>query len=190
LPEGRRPPRATRARATGGQRRRGEVQADRPGFVAVGRIGAPWGIHGDVRVQPLTDFPERFQPGAALWVRAARREVRRSRWSRGFVYLGLVGVDSRDAAEELRGALLELPEADLMPLSEGEYYRFQIIGLEVRTPDGTVLGRVAEIMSTPSNDVYIVRGGPRELLLPAIDDVVKEVDLEAGRLVVEPLQEL
>jgi 16S rRNA processing protein RimM len=158
--------------------------------VAIGRIGAPWGIHGDLKVQPLTDFQERFQPGAVLWVRAGRREVRRSRWSRGFVCLGLVGVESRDAAEELRGALLEVPEAELMPLPEGEYYRFQIIGLDVQTPDGTLLGQVAEILSTPSNDVYVVRGGPRELLLPAIEDVVKQVDLEAGRLIVEPLQEL
>lgn len=156
----------------------------------MGRVGGPWGLRGDVKVQPLTDFPERFQPGAPLWARGRRCEVRRSRWSRGFVYLSLAGVDSRSAAEELRGALLEVPEADLMPLAEGEYYRFQIIGLQVQTPDGTVLGRVAEILSTPGNDVYVVRGGPRELLLPAIEDVVKEVDLEAGRLVVEPLQEL
>ena len=156
----------------------------------MGQVGAPWGIRGDVKVLPLTDFPERFQPGAALWVRAGRREVRRSRWSRGFVYLGLVGVDSRQAAGELRGALLEVPEAELMPLPEGQYYRFQIIGLEVQTPEGAVLGRVAEILPTPGNDVYVVRGGPRELLLPAIDDVVKDVDLEAGRLVVEPLEEL
>jgi len=158
--------------------------------VAVGLVGAPWGVRGDVKVQPLTDFPERFQPGAALWVRGDRRELRRSRWSRGLVYLCLVGVESRDAAEELRGALLEVPEADLMPLPEGQYYRFQVIGLEVRTREGTVLGRVAEILSTPSNDVYVVRGGPRELLLPAIEDVVKAVDLEAGQLVVEPLPEL
>jgi 16S rRNA processing protein RimM len=190
LPESPRRPRATRAHPAGRQRRAGEPQAGTPGFVAVGRVGAPWSVRGDVKVQPLTDFPERFQPGAALWVGGERREVRRSRWNRGLVYICLAGVEGRDAAEELRGALLEVPEADLMPLPEGQYYQFQVIGLEVQTPQGAVLGRVAEILSTPSNDVYVVRGGPRELLLPAIEDVVKEVDLEAGRLVVEPLQEL
>ena len=158
--------------------------------MAVGVVAAPWSVRGDVKVQPLTDFPERFQPGAGLWVRGSRREVRRSRWNRGLVYLSLVGVASREAAEELRGVLLEVPEVDLMPLPEGQYYRFQLIGLEVRTPEGALLGHVAEILTTPSNDVYIVRGGPRELLLPAIEDVVKDVDLKAGRLVVEPLQEL
>jgi 16S rRNA processing protein RimM len=91
--------------------------------VAVGAVGAPWGVSGDVKVQPLTDFPERFQPGAALWVRGASREVRRSRWSRGLVYLSLVGVDSREAAEELRGVLLEVPEP-ICPAGR-EYYRFR-----------------------------------------------------------------
>ena len=141
--------------------------------MAVGWIAAPWGVRGDLKVQPLTDFPERFQRGAALWVRGRRYEVQRSRWSRGFVYLGLSGIDSRNAAEELRGALLEVPESDLTPLPEGQYYRFQVIGLEVRTPEGRSLGRVAEILSTGSNDVYVVRGGPRELLIPAIEDVVQ-----------------
>ena len=158
--------------------------------MAVGLVAAPWGVRGDVKVQPLTDFPERFQPGATLWVRGYRHKVQRSRWSRGLVYLGLRGVDSRDAADKLRGALLEVPETDLPPLPEGQYYRFQIVGLEVWTPQGDALGRVEEVLSTGSNDVYVIRGGPRELLIPALEDVVKEVDLEGGRLVVEPLTEL
>lgn len=164
--------------------------ADTPGYVAVGRIGAPWGVHGDVKVRPLTDFPERFRPSASLWVRGRRYEVRRSRSSGGLVYLGLSDIDSREVAGELRGALLEVPEGDLTPLPEGQYYRFQIVGLEVYTPQGSSLGRVAEVLPTGSNDVYIVRGGPRELLIPAIEDVVREVDLERGRLIVEPPAEV
>ena len=170
--------------------RRSPPQTGTPGYVAVGLIAAPWSVRGDLKVQPLTDFPERFQRGAALWVRGRRIEVQRSRWSRGFVYLGLSGIDSRGAAEELRGVLLEVPESELTPLPEGQYYRFQVIGLEVRTPGGRSLGRVDEILSTGSNDVYVVRGGPRELLIPAIEDVVLEVDLEGGRLVVELLEQL
>jgi 16S rRNA processing protein RimM len=179
LPEGpTHRPRATRPR-------RSLPQTGTPGHIAVGSIAAPWGLRGDLKVQPLTDFPERFQRGAALWVRGRRHEVQRSRWSRGLVYLGLSGIDSRNAAEELRGALLEVPENDLKPLPEGQYYRFQVVGLEVRTPEGSSLGRVAEILSTASNDIYVVRGGPRELLIPAIEDVVLEVDVQGGRLVVD-----
>ena len=156
----------------------------------MGWVAGPWSVRGDLKVQPLTDFPERFERGAALWVQKRRYEVQRSRWSRGFVYLVLSGIDSRAAAEELRDALLEVPESDLAPLPEGQYYRFQVIGLEVCTPEGRSLGRVAEILSTGANDVYIVRGGPRELLIPAIEDVVKEVDIGGGRLVVELLEEM
>jgi 16S rRNA processing protein RimM len=147
-------------------------------------------VRGDLKVQPLTDFPERFRPGAVLWSQGRRLEVARSRWSRGFVYMAFSGTDSRGAAEELRGLLLEVPEAELTPLPEGQYYRFQVIGLEVCTPAGERLGRVADILSTPSNDVYVVRGGPKELLIPAIEDVVQEIDLEGGRLVVEPPEEV
>jgi 16S rRNA processing protein RimM len=156
----------------------------------VGRVAAPWGVRGDLKVQPLTDFPERFRPGATLWARDRRHEVRGSRWSRGFVYLGLSGIDNRDAAEQLRGVLLEIPEHELTPLPEGQYYRFQVVGLEVCTPEGEHLGQVAEVLSTGSNDVYVIRGGPNELLIPAIEDVVIEVDVEGGRLVVEPPEEM
>jgi 16S rRNA processing protein RimM len=176
--------------ATTPRPRRHPAQTGTPGYVAVGWIAAPWGVHGDLKVQPLTDFPERFQHGAVLWMQGRRHEVQRSRWSRGLVYLGLSGIDSRNAAEELRGALLEVPESELTPLPEGQYYRFQVIGLEVCTPEGRSLGRVAEILSTASNDVYVVRGGRRELLIPAIEDVVKEVDLKGGRVVVEPPEEM
>ena len=151
----------------------------------MGRVAAPWGVRGDLKVEPLTDFPERFRRGAALWLRGRRCEVERSRWSRGLVYLALSGIDSRDAAEELRGALLEVPENELTPLPEGQYYQFQVLGLEVRTPEGDLLGRLVEVLSTGANDVYVVRGGSKELLIPAIDDVVKEVDVAGGRLVVE-----
>jgi 16S rRNA processing protein RimM len=177
-------------RQAGGRASRAPQERGTPGFVAVGRVGAPWGIHGDLKVQPLTDFPERFRPGAVLWLRGHRYEVLRSRRSRGLFYLGLSGVESRDAAQKLGGSLLEVPDTELTPLPEGQYYQFQVIGLEVCTPDGERLGRVADILSTPSNDVYIVRGGPKELLIPAIEDVVIEVDLEGGRLVVEPPEEL
>ncbi len=158
--------------------------------MAVGQVGAPWGLRGDVKVQPLTDFPDRFRPGASLWVQGRRHDVRRSRWSGKVVYLALSDIDGRSAAENLRGALLEVPEGDLTPLPEGHYYRFQVLGLKVHTPEGRSLGRVAEILSTGSNDVYVVRGGPRELLIPALEDVVKEVDLEHGRMVVDPPSEV
>ena len=83
-----------------------------------------------------------------------------------------------------------MPEDELRPLGEGEYYHFQILGLEVRTTTGEVLGRVEQIISTGSNDVFVVRGPRGEVLIPAVDDVVKSVDPAAGRIEVEVVEGL
>ncbi len=155
----------------------------------MGRIIAPWGVRGDVKVEPLTDFPERFRRGSTLWLGGRQLRVQRSRWHAGYVYLGLTEVENRQDAETLRHRLLEVPESELKPLGQGQYYRFQIVGLEVFTGDGRHLGRIEEILSTGANDVLVVRGPAGETLLPAIDDVVLEVDLAARRMVVEPLEE-
>jgi 16S rRNA processing protein RimM len=93
-------------------------------------------------------------------------------------------VASVEAAEALRGSLLSLPESELAPLPEGEYYAHQIVGLEVFESDGAPLGKVVGLFPTGSNDVYVVDGPRGELLLPAIDDVILEVDVPGGKMVV------
>jgi len=163
---------------------------DTPGYVAVGRVLAPWSLRGDVKVQPLTDFPERFAAGGHVCAAGVSYVIERCRWQRGHVFLKLAGIDSVTAAEALRDRLLEVPEDDLRPLGEGEYYHFQILGLEVRTTGGEVLGRVEQIISTGSNDVFVVRGPRGEVLIPAVDDVVKSVDPAAGRIEVEVVEGL
>ena len=102
------------------------------------------------------------------------------------ILLKLSGINSREAARELRGALLEVPQEDLQPLEEGQYYQFQMEGLEVYTVEGQHLGRLDEVLSLASNDVYIIHGPLGEILLPALDDVVLEVDLTHGRMQVDP----
>jgi 16S rRNA processing protein RimM len=162
-----------------------ERASAREGFVTVGRVLGARGVRGELRIEPLTDFPERFQRGAQLWIGGARYIVRLSRMHRGALLLQLEGVDTRGEADALRGLLLELPEAAVAELGEGQYYRHHIIGLEVVSTAGEALGRVAEIVETGANDVYAVRNDEGELLLPAIDDVIKQIDLERGRMVVE-----
>ena len=156
-----------------------------PGYVAVARIVGPWGLHGDLKVETLTDFPQRFAAGARIYAGGVAYVIERCRWQRGRAVLKLGGIDSAAAAEALRHRLLEVPESELHPLGEGEYYHFQILGLEVRTTTGEVLGRVEQIISTGSNDVYVVLGPRGEVLIPAVDDVVKSVDPAAGRIEVE-----
>jgi 16S rRNA processing protein RimM len=160
------------------------------GYVAVGRILGPWGLQGDLKVEPLTDFPERFALGCSLYIEGFAYAIERCRWQKGKVYIKLSGIDSATAAEALRQRFLEVPEEDLKPLSEGEYYQFQIVGLEVRTTEGQALGKVTQILSTGSNDVFVVHGEGGELLIPALDDVIKAVDLDGGWIEVELVEGL
>jgi 16S rRNA processing protein RimM len=162
---------------------------EKPRFLDVGRVIGPFGLAGEVRVFPLTDFPDRFGDLKAVRVGERLRPygVEAARQARGEILLKLSGVDDATAAESLRGELLRVPLSDAVLPPEDQYYWHQIIDLEVVTIDGEALGRVVEILRTGANDVYIVRGPRGDLLLPAIEDVIREVDLAAGRLVVELL---
>lgn len=99
--------------------------------------------------------------------------------------LKLQGIDTREGAEELAGIELEVPVNEVPPLPEGSYYHFQILDMEVWTSAGELLGVVEDILSTGSNDVYVVRRGDGEILVPAIDGVVLDVDVKGGRLTVD-----
>jgi len=157
-----------------------------PGQVAVGRVASPHGMRGDVKVVPLVDKHERLSRGRSVLLGGETRTVESVRWQKGMAYLKLSGIDGREAAASLRGLLLTVPEGELEPLPEGQYYRFQLIGLDVFNDSGERLGRVEEVLTTGANDVYIVRGGERgEVLLPATRDVIKRVDLAGGRMLIE-----
>ncbi len=136
-----------------------------------------------------TDFPGRFDPGAELWIEREPSpfHVEHSRWQKGQAVVKLDTVDDRDRAEELCGRYLRVPGGQLAELEEGEYYLFQLMGLTVVTEEGRELGPIKDILQTGANDVYIVDTARGELLLPAIRDVVKEVDLPAGRMTVHLL---
>jgi 16S rRNA processing protein RimM len=163
--------------------------ADAPDWLVVGKIVAAFGTKGELRVMSQTDFPQRFEAGAELWVEREDRPatVEHCRWHKGKAVLKLRAVDDRDQAEELRGRYLRVPGSDLAKLDEGEYYLFQLVGLTAVTEEGRELGRVKEVLQTGANDVYVVDTPRGELLLPAIQDVVKDVELAAGRLVVHLL---
>ncbi len=149
--------------------------------VTVGRITGAHGIRGEIKVEPLTDFPQRFQPGSRLWIDGAAYDVERGRWQGRSVILKLRGVNTRNHAEAFPGKELRVPEA--APLSETDvYYVHDLIGLRVEDADGEALGELSDVFRTGSNDVYVVRGERGELLLPALDDVVKQIDVKAGRI--------
>jgi 16S rRNA processing protein RimM len=152
--------------------------------VTVGRIVAAHGIRGELKVESLTDFPERFETGSRLWLNGEQWVVERGRISGRSVILKLRGLDTRSEAEALRGGELTVPEPAKLE-DEGVYYLHDIIGLPVYDTTGETLGKLFDVLSTGSTDVYVVRGDRGELLLPALDDVVTEVDVAGGRIVVD-----
>jgi len=161
-----------------------------PESLIVGRILAPWGIRGEVKVEVLTDFPERFAPQKVVYLNARPLEIESCRPHKQHLVVKLDTIDSVEDAERLRGQDLTIPRSELYPLPEGQYYTFQIIGLKVVTTEGKLLGRITEIMTTGSNDVYIVEGKRGEILIPAIEDVVKSIDLAKGKMVIEAIEGL
>ena len=158
--------------------------------ILVGAVARPHGLTGEVVVEVWSDAPERFRAGGALTARLADGRTRRlrvasSRPFRDRLLVRFEGVAAREDAEELRDAELSIPRAEVAPLPPGRYYRFELLGLRVRTRAGEELGRVAEVFATGSNDVIVVRGAEGEILLPAIESVLLEVSPERGELRVE-----
>ncbi len=161
-----------------------------PRYLAVGRVLRPHGIRGELRVEILTDYPERVEELPRLYVGEEYRPypVRSVRFHKGAMLLSLEGCDDRNAAEALRGAVVYVALEDAIPLEDDEYYLFQLEGVEVFTEEGERLGEVVEVLSTPgANDVYVIHGVRGELLIPAIHEVVRSLDLAEGRMIIRPL---
>lgn len=161
-------------------------------YLAVARVVGAHGIRGEVRCEIITDFPERLKRTERLYLGEDHTPIaiERARLDRHGAILKLDGVDSRDDAERLRGRMLYVAEADAVQLPGDSYFWHQIIGLRVRSDAGEDLGQVAEIIPTGSNDVYVVRADGREILLPAIKDVVREIDLAGGIMTVHMMEGL
>ena len=163
-------------------------------FVLVGEVVRPQGIKGKLKVRPLAD-PDVFSAANGVYLEkgkepAAYYKVLSSQLHKGAVLLGIEGIDTMSRAEGLVGSQVFAEISTLEKLPEGEYYWFQIIGLDVLTEEGRLLGKVAEILPTGSNDVYVVRDGSKEYLIPAIEQVVKVIDVLLGRMVISPMKGL
>ena len=162
-------------------------------MIIVGEITGAHGIKGQVKVESLTDFPDlRFAPGATLFLEKQQRQVQilAASLHKGLYLLTLSGVDDRDQAQSLLHTYLRVPRENLPELPEGEYYHFQLIGLQVYEGE-RYLGQLADIMETGANDVYVIKnpeplpGLPMEILLPALQSCICKVDLASERMEVK-----
>ena len=143
--------------------------------VTIGRVGRPHGLDGSFFVEQASAYPERFAVGAVVYVDGERAEVIVSKHGSG----GRPVIRLDRAVP--RGADLAVPREALPPTAEGEYYAFQLVGLEAEEEDGRLLGRVAQVAPGVANDVLELDSG---LALPLVEACVREVDLERGRIVI------
>lgn len=162
-----------------------------PHLIGLGRISGAHGIRGAVKVRPdaaaATTDPEVFAALGEVVIGGQTYAILQADRLKNQVLLRLAGVDTRSRAKQLTGRQILGDRRRFPPLPPGEYYWFQLLGLPVYDAgDGALLGRLQEILPTPGHDVYVVVQGQRELLLPAVAEVVVEINLEEGFLKVAP----
>ena len=154
--------------------------------VVVGRINQTWGLKGHVKVTPFTSNPERLTTGAQLYVAGNPTRVLESVSPQGYPIMQFAGYTTREAAERLRDELIEIDEDTLPALPADQYYVDDLQGLTVVSTTGDEIGELVEVLTTGANDVYVVRRpGEKDVLVPAIADILLDVDLEARRMIIQ-----
>ncbi|MFA5367071.1 MAG: ribosome maturation factor RimM [Dehalococcoidia bacterium] len=161
-----------------------------PLFIPIARVLGPWGVRGEVKAESLTDFSERFLRGETVYLQGLPLIIESGRPHGNVFILKISTIDSRDKAEAIRGMFLEIPFSNLHSLGEGEYYRFQLLGLNVLSIEGESLGQISDIIQTGSNDVYEVSSDKGKFLIPSTDEVIKSIDIEKGCMIIDLLKGL
>jgi 16S rRNA processing protein RimM len=158
-----------------------------PHHLVIGRALKPFGVRGELKVEILSDFPERFASLRQVFIGADAKSfsVEHARRRGNAVLIKLAGIDTPEDAAALREQLVYVALEDAVTLPENRVYLYQLIGLTVKTTTGERLGEITDVLDTRANDVYIVSDGTREILLPAIPDVVKAINLARGEMIVE-----
>ena len=151
----------------------------------VGKVLAPIGVRGEVKVEVHSGISHRYSPGAVLYLDGSPYYVLSCRTTPRALVVRFDGVDSRAAAETIRGKTICVPESDVPSLPEDTYYHYEVLGMRAFTLDGEDLGSVTEILVTGANDVFVVSGDRGETLVPALAGVVAGVDVQNNRLTVD-----
>jgi len=163
-------------------------------LLLIGKVIRPHGIGGLLKVSSYAQSPETFKSSGAVYLKDGSGALSGHRVSsikpqKNLFLLKLEGVDSLEKAESYRGAGIYLNKEDLGRKEAGEYFWFELIGIRVYSIKGDLIGTVKHIFSTPSNDIYVVERGKKEILIPAIDSAVREIDLENQRIIVSEMED-
>lgn len=142
----------------------------------VGRVVGVFGLRGHVKITPLTDYPERFEPGESLWLEGKDVEIIDSHWSKSQVRVLFRGVGSMEQAQALIGKILKIPLDERPELEEDEFYFNELVGLDVIDQDGNPVGKVTDIQMAPAHDLLIVG----DIVVPCVREFILDVDLDKG----------
>jgi len=165
----------------------GSPSKGEPVYLAVGLLRRPHGVHGEILMEVYTDFPERLKDGSTVFLGGKHKPatIRQIRHHNDGLLLGFEGVETPESAGLLRNQMVYVKTSAQPALPAGQYYHYQVIGMTVVEDSGIELGRLTEIIETGANDVYVVTSDEgKELLLPSIEQVVLDVDVEANRMIV------
>ena len=155
----------------------------------IGQIVNTFGIKGEVKIYPFTDDIKRFDKLEKVYVKIRKEskqfQIENVKYHKNMVLLKFKGIDKIEDAEKLRNAYIEIDREDAIPLEEGTYYIADLIGLEVYTDEGILLGKVDDIYNTGANDIYVIKDElGKQILLPGTHEVIKEVNLEKSKIIV------
>ena len=161
-------------------------------YLEIGQIVNTFGIKGMVKVMPFTENIERFSKMKTVYVKNKKEnkkyEIEEVKYHKNMVLIKFKGIEIPEQADLLRLSYLLVDRADEEPLEEGTYYIVDMIGLEVYTEEGELLGILEDIFNTGSNDIYVVKNElGKQILLPSIPDVIKKIDMPNKKVIVHLL---
>lgn len=157
----------------------------------IGKIVNTHGLRGEVKIVPWTDVPEVFEDISYAYVRGEKREIRSVKYQKNNIIVKFSGIDDINAAELLKNSVITTDRDELGELPDGVYYITDLLGCDVFCEDGEFVGKLSDVLPTGSNDVYVVkREGKKDLLLPVIDQVVLDVNIDEKKVIVNIMEGL
>lgn len=164
-------------------------------YLEIGQIVNTFGIKGMVKIKPFTDDIKRFDKLEKVYIKNNKGkkeyEIQEIKYHKNMVLIKFEGIDNPEDAENLRESYVLIDREKEQPLEEGTYYIVDLIGLEVYTDEGNLLGNLEDIFNTGSNDIYVVKDElGKQILLPAISDVIKQIDIDNKKIIVHLIQGL
>lgn len=168
----------------------GSLTPGEPEFLVVGKLGKPHGVRGEIVMEVYTDFPERIQSGVTVFLGSnyLPLQVIKCRPHPRGLLMSFDGYQTREEVAELRNKLMYVRTADRPQLDAGEYYHHQLLGMHMIDEEDRILGTVVRILETGANDVYVVKDETgAEFLIPAIEAVILEINLESNQILFRPL---